>query len=222
MKEPSADDQWRGCDVSLSVAPRRRPRSRRVRRPTNGVLFTAVAQTTAIRALVGLRCSFSFPDTPSCRCCSRATAERPETVKPDSTSAVASGWRRPVTRGIGWRERFALLRDERRLQPLFAIALSLLGLAYTLGVLAATLSGFAVLFMIVAVARRNQLPPDRRFHLPYDRWIGAVHRGVSAESSGVDVALNVALALVVLTSLAGWATRSPSRTTPNRSPRRRS
>jgi len=166
---------------------------------------------------------FSFPDTPSCRCCSRATAERPETVKPDSTSAVASGWRRPVTGAS------AGASDSRspsgRASPSSRCSPSrspLLGLAYTLGVLAATLSGFAVLFMIVAVARRNQLPPDRRFHLPYDRWIGAVHRGVSAESSGVDVALNVALALVVLTSLAGWATRSPSRTTPNRSPRRRS
>jgi|AntDeeMinimDraft_5_1070356.scaffolds.fasta_scaffold00008_100 uncharacterized membrane protein len=205
MKEPSADDQWQGSATSHSPSL-----------PVdalavvvfvvlaNGVLFTAVAQTTAIRALVGLPLLFFVPGYAVVSMLFPSDGRTTGNRQAGQHVGRGVGLATSRHRGIGWRERFALsFGTSVALQPLFAIALSLLGLAYTLGVLAATLSGFAVLFMIVAVARRNQLPPDRRFHLPYDRWIGAVHRGVSAESSGVDVALNVALALVVLTSLAG-------------------
>lgn len=205
MKESSTDDHWweRAGSRSLSLPVDALAVVGFVLL-ANGALFAPVAQGPVVRALVGLPLLFLIPGYalvstlfPSCTRFDAGHRER-QVIDSDADQSI------PLNRTVDWRKRLALsFGTSVGLQPLFAVALSLLGLEYTLEVLSATLSGFAVLFMAVAVVRRSQLPPDQRFRVPYDRWIAEVNHGLFAESSNVDVALNVCLALVVLTSLAG-------------------
>lgn len=205
MKESSTDDRWRESPRSRSLLP-----------PVdalgvvgfvllaNGALFTSVAQGPAIRGLVGLPLLFLIPGYALVstlfpgRGRSNVGRREERVVGGDVDQSM------PPSPAVEWRKRLALsFGTSVGLQPLFAVALSLLGLEYTLEVLLMALSGFAVLFMAVAVVRRSLLPPDQRFRVPYDRWIAGVNHGLFVESSKVDVALNVGLAVVVVASLAG-------------------
>lgn len=106
-------------------------------------------------------------------------------------------------RGVDWRERVALsFGASLALQPVAAVALSLAGLGYGVDVIAAVLSAVAVLGMGVAVVRRSRLPAEQRFSVPVNRWVGGATDRVRRQS-GVDVALDVALAVVVVAAVAG-------------------
>lgn len=87
--------------------------------------------------------------------------------------------------------------------PLFALVLSGLGFEYSAEVVVSSLSAFIIVTMLLAVIRRSRLPADERFHLPVREWIRAADRAVLGNRSTLDTALNVALAAVVLASVAG-------------------
>lgn len=61
--------------------------------------------------------------------------------------------------------------------------------------LLATLSATSVVAAGVAAIRRLSLPHDRRFRVPYRRYVGLLRDGLAGSGDGVDRALNVAVAL---------------------------
>ena len=178
----------------------------------NGVLYSPFVAGTAVRALVGFPLLFFVPGYavvaslfPGC----------------ETTGSSRLDWRvvgdgRGSTlrdRGVDWRERLALsFGTSVALLPLVALGLSLAGFVYSLGVVSATLSGVTVLGMTVAVVRRNRLPARQRFQVPYRQWASTIDDGVFGRDSTLDAALNVALAVVVLVSVAGvgYAVATPN------------
>ena len=85
------------------------------------------------------------------------------------------------------------------LVPVFGAVLYLTDGGFRLRPLLVVLTTFVLLATAIGVIRRSGLPADRRYEMPVHDWIGSV-RSSFANASGVDLALNVALALALLIS----------------------
>ena len=169
----------------------------------NGVLYSPLAESVAVRALVGFPLLFFLPGY------ALVTGLFPGT---EASGDSRLNWRAVGDRsgstlrdrGVDWRERLALsFASSIALLPLLALALSMAGASYGLAVLTPTLTGFVVLGMAVGVLRRRRLPPQQRFQIPYRKWASTVDEGLFGQRSALDAALNVALALIVLSTVAG-------------------
>lgn len=156
----------------------------------NGVLLAPLDPGPAVSALFGLPLLFFLPGYAVVSVLFPAAA--PSRNRRSSDAA-----------GIDVRERLALsVGASVGLLPVVALALSLIGVGYERGIVAAALGGVAVLAMALGVVRRRQLPAYMRFRVPYDDWLATVDDGLSA-GSRVDVAVNVVLALAVMGSVLG-------------------
>lgn len=170
---------------------------------SNGVLFSPFVDSVAVRALVGLPLLFFVPGYalvtslfPGC--------ESPESSRLDWRVIRGGPGTTLRDRGIDWRERLALsFGASVALLPLLALALSMLGLTYGLEILAPALSVVAIFGMVVGVVRRSRLPTRQRFQVPTGKWASTVDEGLFGQPSTLDAVLNVAVAVVVLASVAG-------------------
>lgn len=168
----------------------------------NGVLFSSLAQIEALRALVGLPLLFLLPGY--ALVAGLFPASEPTEPSRLDWGVVGDGGAVLPNAGVDNRERLALsFGASVALLPIVAVGLSLAGFAYSLEVLTATISVVGVLGMAVGVVRRNRIPPRRRFQVPHEQWVATAYRGVFGRRSAVDAGLNVALAVVVVASLAG-------------------
>jgi uncharacterized membrane protein len=110
------------------------------------------------------------------------------------------------SRSVGWRERVALsFASSLALLPLLGVLLSLLRAPLAVGPLVGAVASFTVLTAGLGVLRRLQLPPDRRFAVPTDRWLAELRGGTVDAPSWADAALNLVLVVVVVAALAGLA-----------------
>lgn len=167
----------------------------------DGILLLPLDGSVALRALVGLPLLFLVP----------GYALVAGLFPGHAGDGSAGDGRRVFTDGTGLRDRGIDFRERLALSfgasvvllPVLAIALSLMGLPYSLDVLSPAVSALALGGMAVGVVRRNRLPASRRFRLPYRRWASTVNEGVFGRQSALDSALNVVLAVVVLAALAG-------------------
>ena len=167
-----------------------------------GSLSVPVTTSAAARAVVGLPLLFFVPGY------ALVASLFPGRRTPGDSSLDWHGLGRVggplVDRGFEWRERVALsFAASLAILPLLAVALSLLDAPYSLEVVLSSLAGIGVLGMLVAVVRRSALPADRRFRLPYRRWVETTDRALFHQDRRLDAVLNAALALVVLVSVAG-------------------
>ncbi|MFC7254432.1 DUF1616 domain-containing protein [Haloplanus litoreus] len=66
---------------------------------------------------------------------------------------------------------------------------------------------------VVGARRRDALPPEERFRLPYERWLAAVRAALFAPETRADVLLSalVILSVVLATSSLGYALAGPER-----------
>lgn len=168
----------------------------------NGIHYSPLLNSVPARALVGLPFLFVLPGY------ALVAALFPGKRIPGSTSVArrtsADGRLSTASGDADLGKRLALsVGASVVLLPLIAMALSLLDLAYTPWIVITTLSAFVVAGMVVAVLRRYRLPADERFRVPYRRWLSTAGGAVGSSHSTVDTVLNVALAVVVLASVAG-------------------
>ncbi|WP_276274794.1 DUF1616 domain-containing protein [Haladaptatus sp. QDMS2] len=90
------------------------------------------------------------------------------------------------------------------LAPL-AIVLSVLGFAFTLETLLGSISVFILITLVVGSIRRRAVAPEDRFVLPIEAWFSHVSSALFNADTKVDSALNLALAIVVIISMVGFA-----------------
>jgi len=168
----------------------------------NGV-FLAPVGSIVLRALVGLPFLFFLPGY---AIVAALFPERNSLKVTRLTGDVTGGEIQSPQqeRDVDWRARAALaFGTSVAVLPIFALALSLAGLSYRLTVVAPALSAVGLTGMAVAVVQRTRLPERRRFRIPYREWTETARRGLFGRESPLDAGINIALALVVVVSMAG-------------------
>lgn len=83
--------------------------------------------------------------------------------------------------------------------PLFGLVVQVVAGGYRLEPMLWVLSAFVLLAMAVGVVRRSRTPADERYDLPVGNWVSFA-RSAFFERQGIDLALNVALALAIVIS----------------------
>lgn len=176
---------------------------------TNAVVFLPVVSDSPLRVVVGLVfvlflpgyafIAALFPEagtSPTAMAEETTTAEEADTIGDDSAAAGMQD------RGIDGIERVALSFGlSIAIVPLLGLALNFTPFGIRLVPIILTLSLFTVGMVVVAVVRRQQLPADERFRVPYREWLATARDEVKHPDSRVDAALNVLLALAILLAL---------------------
>lgn len=95
--------------------------------------------------------------------------------------------------------------------PLIGLLLNFTPWGIRLVPITVSLSGFTLLCTGIAANRRRDLPPERRFAVPYHEWIAAARRELLEPDERIDVAINVVLALSILLAIGsvGYAIAAP-------------
>lgn len=110
----------------------------------------------------------------------------------------------PVGGRIDLPERLALsVGASVVLVPLAGLAVTLAGWPLSPSTAVHALGGFALIAMGLGWLRRERLPPEARFRLPYDRWLDRARAALAAPRR--DVLLNVVLAASVVLATGGFA-----------------
>lgn len=94
--------------------------------------------------------------------------------------------------------------------PLFALAIAFSPWPYADAVVVPGLSLFVLVGAAASAARRGAVDPDTRFEVPFRAWVGRL-RSFMFDGNGVNTAVNVALVLSVVLSVAvvGYAFAAP-------------
>ncbi|WP_331234072.1 DUF1616 domain-containing protein [Natronorarus salvus] len=131
--------------------------------------------------------------------------ERGESPRPDGEGIDEN-------RGIDWVERLALgFGMSVALVPLIGLVLTFSPWGLGFGPIVLSLSGFTLVCVAVAAARRQALSPDERFSVPWRTWTERARTELFDPDDRVEAAVNVALALSIVLALAtmGYAIASP-------------
>jgi uncharacterized membrane protein len=114
--------------------------------------------------------------------------------------------------GIDGIERVALsFGTSIAIVPLIGLVLNFTPFGIRLVPILVSISGFTLLAVAVAAARRWALPPDERFRVPYSRWIASARAELFEPDDRADAALNVLLVVSVVLAAAsvGYAATVP-------------
>jgi len=118
-------------------------------------------------------------------------------------AVLAERLRRP---GVEWVERGALaVGTSFVLLVVLALVLSLVGPSFAAAPLVTAVVAVTVAAGLVGGARRARLPPTERATLPVRAWTRELRAATVDADSGVDAALNVALAGALVVALAALA-----------------
>jgi uncharacterized membrane protein len=96
--------------------------------------------------------------------------------------------------------------------PLIGLALNFTPWGIRLAPIAVSIAGFTLVSVAVAAQRRQALPPDEQFHVPYRQWLAAARTELFEPESQTDTALNILLAASVILAVGsvGYAVAVPS------------
>ena len=192
------------------------------------VTLTPVLNETPLRVVLGLPfvlfipgyalIAALFPERGS------MAEKRPDQDGPEDRDGVESdetvGHRRsedtieqdPDATGIDGIERVALsFGTSIAVVPLLGLILNFTPWGIRLVPILIAVSGFTIIGVAVASARRKALPEDERFAVPYKRWYRAAIEELFHPNSRADAALNVLLVVSVLlaTASVGYAVAVP-------------
>lgn len=168
---------------------------------TVGALFVPVVSETPLRSIVGL--SFVV-FAPGYAVVSVLFPERYRSTEPagDTSTAETGGVllaRFRGSAGIDQVERVALaFGTSMALVPLVGIALGVTPRGIQLLPIVWALGGVTLVGVVIATFRRLALPEDRRFSVPYRRWVDTAWNRVFGADTRVDALLTIALAASVL------------------------
>lgn len=161
------------------------------------VFFTSLGQLTPVRVLFGVPLLFFIPGY------ALVSALFPRSVTYSAGNAEEDIFG-SLSVSIGWRKRVSLsFGSSVILQPLFAIVIAISGFRYTAPTVTSVFISFTLLFTAVAVARRNQFPPNQRFQIPYNQWRMEITNSLGLDASKTSTALSAALVVVIIASLVG-------------------
>ena len=105
--------------------------------------------------------------------------------------------------GITGLERVALsFGTSIAIVPLIGLVLNFTPWGIRLAPIVIAVGGFSVVAAWIAAARRAELPEDRRFDVPYERWVASTRAELLAPETRADAALNAVLVLSLLLAAA--------------------
>lgn len=114
--------------------------------------------------------------------------------------------------GIDGIERVALsFGTSIAISPLIGLILNFTPWGIRLVPIVISLSGFTLIATIVAAKRRQALPPEEQFSVPYREWIASARVELLEPDTKTDAALNVLLAISVVLAVTsvGYAVAVP-------------
>ncbi|WP_255150054.1 DUF1616 domain-containing protein [Halorarius halobius] len=114
--------------------------------------------------------------------------------------------------GIDGIERVALsFGTSIAIVPLIGLVLNFTPWGIRLVPIMVSVSGFTLLAAGVGVHRRNELPADEQFHVPYREWLAAGREELFDPETRIDGALNVLLVVSILLAVSsvGYAVAVP-------------
>ena len=163
---------------------------------TVGAALLPVVRDTPLRVALGLPFVLFVPGY------AFIAALFPERGSPPSKDADGD----TTAEGIDGIERVALsFGTSIAIAPLIGLALNFTPWGIRLVPILVALGGFTVAAALVAARRRQALPAEERFSVPYDRWLGSARAELFHPDSRVDLALNVVLVLSVLLAFSSVA-----------------
>ncbi|WP_137286111.1 DUF1616 domain-containing protein [Halorussus salinisoli] len=139
----------------------------------------------------------------------RDYGERDHGTRNDRDEGVFRRLRRGA---IGGWERLALsLGLSLVVVPLVGVVLNFTPVGIRLVPIVVSVGAFTGAATVLAAVRRWNLPPERRFRVPYRDWYATAKTGLLAAETPTDRALNVALAVSLVLALGsvGYAITSP-------------
>jgi hypothetical protein len=102
--------------------------------------------------------------------------------------------------------------------PLIGLVLNFTPWGIRLMPILLSVSGFTLVMVAVAAARRWELPEEERFAVPYREWYAAGRAELFEPESRADAALNVLLVLSILLATGAWDMPWPCRSRASGSP----
>lgn len=115
-------------------------------------------------------------------------------------------------RGIDYIERIALSFGlSIATVPLLGLGLNYTPWGIRVAPILLTVSLFTLVMAAIAVHRRNELPPEDRFRVPYNRWASSLRSDVFDPETRTDAAVNLLLVVSIVLAVAsvGYALTVP-------------
>ena len=131
---------------------------------------------------------------------------------PESTAGMADRAHPRQSGSIDGIERIALSFGlSIAITPLIGLVLNFTPFGIRLVPIVLSIGGFTVIACLFAARRRQELPPEDRFRVPYRAWLGMARSELFEPETRMDAALNVVLvvSLVLAISSVGYATLVP-------------
>lgn len=97
------------------------------------------------------------------------------------------------------------------LTPLIGLVLNFTPFGIRLVPIVLSIGGFTIIACVVAALRRQELPAEERFRVPYRAWLGAARSELFEPETRMDAVLNVVLVVSLLLAIGsvGYATLVP-------------
>ncbi|MCU4741569.1 DUF1616 domain-containing protein [Natronoglomus mannanivorans] len=179
---------------------------------TNVTVFVPVLRETPLRILFGLAFVLFVPGYAFVAALFPDAGESSATGTENSDRADADPWTDSTRTGLDGLERIALsLGLSIAIVPLVVLVLNFTPWGIRLVPIAIALNGVTLVSIAIAAARRQNLPQDERFRVPYRAWIAAGRSEVLGSNTRADAALNVVLVLSILLAVGavGYAIAVP-------------
>lgn len=176
---------------------------------TNVTVLAPVVRETPLRVVLGLPFVLFLPGYAFIAALFPEAGEAPTATDNAEEEGTDS---RLVDRGIDGIERVALSFGlSIAIVPLIGLVLNFTPWGIRLGPILLSVSGFTLIAVVVAQYRRERLPPEERFHVPFAAWIDTAVTEITEPADRTDAALNVLLAVSVILAVAsvGYAVAVP-------------
>lgn len=176
------------------------------------VTLAPVIRETPLRLVLGLPFVLFIPGYAFVAALFPEAGEGPVADRGVVTEADGEPVDQTGDRGIDGIERVALSFGlSIAVVPLIGLILNFTPWGIRLMPILASLSAFTLAAVVLAAARRQELPEEDRFTVPYREWAGAGQAELFEPDSRADAGLNVLLVLSILlaTSSVGYAVLVP-------------
>ncbi|HET7323906.1 MAG TPA: DUF1616 domain-containing protein [Halococcus sp.] len=161
-------------------------------------VFVPVVSETPIRIVLGLPFVLFLPGYAFIAALfpERGTLPEEQTSTEEGTTTRFSDFRRGSIDGI---ERTALSFGlSIAITPLIGLVLNFTPLGIRLEPIVLGIGGFTLVATSVAAVRREALPPEERFRVPFERWYASVRAELFEPATRADRLLNVVLVVSLL------------------------
>lgn len=171
---------------------------------TDFTVLAPVIRETSLRIILGIPLILFLPGYAFIAALFPEHSRSPASDPDEAGSEAGSSSIRD--RGIDGIERIALSFGlSIAIVPLIGLVLNFTPWGIRLLPILFSISGFTLITVAVAARRRQELPPDERFSVPYRAWVDAMKTEFLEPETRKDAVLNILLAMSVVLAMASVA-----------------